>query len=473
MEEVDNFALLSYMVEAYTRDYASLNATEPTMYPMSINEMSQVAPKTYNFCQVCGVQGHYGYECSYNIFNSQNTQLRPTNDYQEGYKYNQYSNSCDQLWMDQPTFSYTDNGFQNFSYHDQPQFQQQYYEEQYEPLQQYQYSLPEEPQFSLTDVAMEAEKTNEMLKEVMHEINELKTQNLMMEVQIAQLASSSTTWQTESPSPSVSIQPEMGINTVILASDEEYDNFSICVDDVPTDKEEDRAIYDEIDDVVVVDHVLDDGVSEESNAKLVLVSIPTYVPEILMPTRMDDMTKEDQWFDNDKFAFTLTSTLVHENTCFKVDVMSRIIQDDLSQNLLGDPFQKALIFQFSEEGDSSIDTLSINVRSQEIQLTPEEVRSSEKPPPKPPPYVNVKRVQSFYGCEFYRCFITKFSKSTKYFDHLLLLDVTIKFTNACLETFCRIKTTIDVLNFVLGGKVLFEKVDTPRLFLRGLKRSSQ
>ena len=63
MEEIDNFALLSSMVEAYTRDYASSNVTKPTSSPMSINEMSQVAPKTYNFYQVCGVQGHRAYEC--------------------------------------------------------------------------------------------------------------------------------------------------------------------------------------------------------------------------------------------------------------------------------------------------------------------------------------------------------------------------------------------------------------------------
>ena len=105
------------------------------------------------------------------------------------------------------------------------------------------------------------------------------------------------------------------------------------------------------------------------------------------------------------------------------------------------------------------------MRSQEVQLTPAKVRSSEKPPPEPPPHGNIKGVQSFRGCEFYSCFITKFSKSTKYFDQLLLLDVTIKFTNACLETFCRIKTTIDVLDIIGGRENLFEKVDNPRLFL--------
>ena len=107
---------------------------------------------------------------------------------------------------------------------------------------------------------------------------------------------------------------------------------------------------------------------------------------------MDDMTKVNQQFDNDKFVFTLTSTLVLENTCFKVDMMSRIVQEILSQNLLGDPFQKALTLQFSEEGNNNIDSLFIDVRSEQIRLTPAKVRSLKIPPPEPPHRVNIKGV---------------------------------------------------------------------------------
>ncbi|KAK1377505.1 hypothetical protein POM88_024249 [Heracleum sosnowskyi] len=114
MDEVDTLALLSSMLETCTQEVASLKATEPTMRPMSINEMSQVVPNTYNFCQVCGIQGHYGYECSYNVYNSQNAHLGQMNSFEEGYGYNQYSNTCDQEWMDQSTFSYIDNGVQIF-----------------------------------------------------------------------------------------------------------------------------------------------------------------------------------------------------------------------------------------------------------------------------------------------------------------------------------------------------------------------
>ncbi|KAK1377504.1 hypothetical protein POM88_024248 [Heracleum sosnowskyi] len=140
MDEVDTLALLSSMLETCTQEVASLKATEPTMRPMSINEMSQVVPKTYNFCQVCGIQGHYGYECSYNVYNSQNVHLGQMNSFEEGYGYNQYSNTYDQEWMDQSTFSYIDNGVQNFLYHDQQQFEQQYYQpHEQPPLQQYEY----------------------------------------------------------------------------------------------------------------------------------------------------------------------------------------------------------------------------------------------------------------------------------------------------------------------------------------------
>lgn len=59
MEGADNVTLLSSLVEAYTNENASLNSTEPTTHRLSINEMSQVTLKTYNLCQICGVQGHY------------------------------------------------------------------------------------------------------------------------------------------------------------------------------------------------------------------------------------------------------------------------------------------------------------------------------------------------------------------------------------------------------------------------------
>ncbi|KAK1398589.1 hypothetical protein POM88_008452 [Heracleum sosnowskyi] len=142
MDEVDTLALFSSMLEARTQEIASLKATEPTMRPMSINEMSQVAPKTYNFCQVCGIQGHYGYECSCNVYNSQSAPLEQMNSFEEGYGYNQCSYTFDQEWMDQSNFSCMDNGVQKFPYHDQQQFEQQYYLS-YEQSLMHQYHNPQ------------------------------------------------------------------------------------------------------------------------------------------------------------------------------------------------------------------------------------------------------------------------------------------------------------------------------------------
>ncbi|KAK1352333.1 hypothetical protein POM88_053597 [Heracleum sosnowskyi] len=165
MDEVDTLALLSSMLEARTQELASLKTTEPTMRPMSINEMSQVTPKTYNFCQVCGIQGHYGYECFCNVYNSQNAHLGQMNYFEVGYGYNQYSNTFDQEWMDQSTFSCIDNGVQKFSYHDQQQFEQQYYELYVQPpMQQYHYPPLEQEDLhvSQTNVDVQPDQMSEL-----------------------------------------------------------------------------------------------------------------------------------------------------------------------------------------------------------------------------------------------------------------------------------------------------------------------
>ena len=67
------------------------------------------------------------------------------------------------------------------------------------------------------------------------------------------------------------------------------------------------------------------------------------------------------------------------------------------------------------------------MKSQDIQMTPAKVRGFEKPPPEPPPRVNIKGVQSLRGCEFFRCFVTNFSKILKSLAQLLFFNVKIKF----------------------------------------------
>lgn len=68
MGEVDTFALLSSLVETHTQEIVSLKTTEPTI-SMRFHKWTL---KTYKFCPICGVQGHSGYECSFNFYNSQN-----------------------------------------------------------------------------------------------------------------------------------------------------------------------------------------------------------------------------------------------------------------------------------------------------------------------------------------------------------------------------------------------------------------
>ena len=60
-----------------------------------------------------------------------------------------------------------------------------------------------------------------------------------------------------------------------------------------------------------------------------------------------------------------------------------------------------------------------------------------------PPPVNVKGVRSFLGhAGFYRRFIKDFSKIAKPLTQLLLKDATFEFTDACLESFYRIKQAL-------------------------------
>lgn len=95
-------------------------------------------------------------------------------------------------------------------------------------------------------------------------------------------------------------------------------------------------------------------------------------------------------------------------------------------------------------------------------MNSEKVWSVEKSPPEPPPHVNFKGVQSFCVVKFFRCFITKVSKTAQALARLLLTDVIFYFSDACLETFCWIKTTPNyTFDTLRGGQFMIEKVDIP------------
>ena len=72
--------------------------------------------------------------------------------------------------------------------------------------------------------------------------------------------------------------------------------------------------------VLVVDHIRDDEVGEESNTKLVVVSPPSCALKLPFP-RIISLIQVDQHFDFENFAFKLISNPIFKNTCFKVDVM--------------------------------------------------------------------------------------------------------------------------------------------------------
>ena len=91
--EVDDISLLSSQLAALTHEIHTLKTTQSSASPMSINALSSMAPINNTFCEVCGVQGHFGNECSYNVQNSQNFQMEQANVFQQRQQYNPYSNT--------------------------------------------------------------------------------------------------------------------------------------------------------------------------------------------------------------------------------------------------------------------------------------------------------------------------------------------------------------------------------------------
>nr|XP_021860992.1 uncharacterized protein LOC110800007 [Spinacia oleracea] len=116
--DVDAYALLSSQVAALNLKIDSLKAPQSGTPPMSINDMSSVAPVITSYCEVCGIQGHFGHECSYSPQDT--TQMEQVNAYQQRQPDDPYSNSYNRGWRNHPKFSYWSNNVQN------PQPQQQW-----------------------------------------------------------------------------------------------------------------------------------------------------------------------------------------------------------------------------------------------------------------------------------------------------------------------------------------------------------
>ncbi|XP_074355963.1 uncharacterized protein LOC141695630 [Apium graveolens] len=181
--EVEAYYLLSSQLVALTQEIYSLKTSQSSNPPMSINALSSMAPMNNLVCEVCGVQGHLGNECSYNFQNSQNFQMEQTNVFQQRQQYNPYSNTYNPGWRDHLNFSNRNNNAQNLPIPNQ----QQQYQQSYQSSQQQQYKPSQgpmnppgfqKPPQNYAPQASEAahpDQTNEMLKLLMQEIKDRKT----------------------------------------------------------------------------------------------------------------------------------------------------------------------------------------------------------------------------------------------------------------------------------------------------------
>ncbi|XP_063942820.1 uncharacterized protein LOC135150447 [Daucus carota subsp. sativus] len=112
--EVDAYSPLSSQLATLTQEIHSLKTSQaPNTQPMSINALSSMAPMNNQVCEVCGIQGHLGNDCLYNVQNAQNFQMEQANAFRQRQQYSPYSNTYNPGWRDHPNFSYRNNNGQN------------------------------------------------------------------------------------------------------------------------------------------------------------------------------------------------------------------------------------------------------------------------------------------------------------------------------------------------------------------------
>ncbi|XP_056698104.1 receptor-like protein 53 [Spinacia oleracea] len=109
--DVDSYALLSSQVAALNLKIDALKAPQSGTPPMSINAMSSVAPVTTSYCEVCGIQGHFGHECSYSPQDT--TRMKQVNSFEQRQPDEPYSKSYNPGWRNLLNFSYRSNNAQN------------------------------------------------------------------------------------------------------------------------------------------------------------------------------------------------------------------------------------------------------------------------------------------------------------------------------------------------------------------------
>ncbi|XP_056688586.1 uncharacterized protein [Spinacia oleracea] len=337
--DVDSHALLSSQVASLNLKIDALKAPQSGTPPMSINAMSSVAPVTTSYCEVCGIQGHFGHECSYSPQDT--TRTEQVNAFQQRQPDDPYSNSYNPGWRNHPNFSYRSNNAQN------PQPQQQWSQPQFHPPhahvsrppfsqgashnappgfnrpphQGYQQQPPQsnatpEPNMSdLYKLIVNMQKTSETSQKNHDEsIKELKNQNRMLENQVAQLADTLSKRQPgKLPGQSTPSQDHTRESAcaIILRSGTTYDAPSVPTDfmDIKKGKEEARRTKERVKeksseeayverktvDVGIETPGVENEIEKKESSKEKVTYSPPFAPTLPFPHRMQK-TKVDQQF---------------------------------------------------------------------------------------------------------------------------------------------------------------------------------
>ncbi|XP_056688625.1 uncharacterized protein [Spinacia oleracea] len=281
--DVDAYALLSSQVAALNLKIDSLKAPQSSTPPMSINAMSSVAPVTTSYCEVCGIQGHFGHECSYSLQDT--TQLEQNPQPQQQWSQPQFHPP--QPHVARPPFQ------QGASHNAPPGFNRPPHQGYQQPPQSS--ATPEPNMGDLYKLIANMQKTAEIAQKNHDEsIKELKNQNRMLENQVAQLADTLSQRQPGTlPGQPTPPQNRESANAITLRSGTKYNGPPMPTDDATLAKENTDGPGKAIDaepQVLEVGNADDVGANKgkEKNSD----SLPI-VPKLPFPHRMQK-TKVDQ-----------------------------------------------------------------------------------------------------------------------------------------------------------------------------------
>ncbi|XP_056697873.1 uncharacterized protein [Spinacia oleracea] len=281
--DVDAYALLSSQVAALNLKIDSLKAPQSSTPPMSINAMSSVAPVTTSYCEVCGIQGHFGHECSYSLQDT--TQLEQNPQPQQQWSQPQFHPP--QPHVARPPFQ------QGASHNAPPGFNRPPHQGYQQPPQSS--ATPEPNMGDLYKLIANMQKTAEIAQNNHDEsIKELKNQNRMLENQVAQLVDTLSQRQPGTlPGQPTPPQNRESANAITLRSGTKYNGPPMPTDDATLAKENTDGPGKAIDaepQVLEVGNADDVGANKgkEKNSD----SLPI-VPKLPFPHRMQK-TKVDQ-----------------------------------------------------------------------------------------------------------------------------------------------------------------------------------